>query len=68
MFYFQRCGMELEEKYAGRFAHKTCHTGQAYYLDAPEKKTELSGGWHDAGDYGRYITAAAVAVGHLLYA
>ena len=22
MFYFQRCGMELEEKYAGKIAHK----------------------------------------------
>ena len=26
------------------------------------------GGWHDAGDYGRYITPAAVTIGHLLYA
>lgn len=26
------------------------------------------GGWHDAGDYGRYVTAGACALAHLLYA
>ncbi len=68
MFYFQRCGMELEEKYAGKYKHKACHCQQAYYLDDPGRKVDLRGGWHDAGDYGRYVTAAAVALGHLLYA
>ena len=68
MFYFQRCGMELEEKYAGKYAHKACHRQKAFYLDDPERKVDLCGGWHDAGDYGRYVTAAAVALGHLLYA
>ena len=68
MFYFQRCGMELEEKYAGKFKHKACHCQKAFYLDDPDRKVDLRGGWHDAGDYGRYVTAAAVALGHLLYA
>ena len=27
----------------------------------------VNGGWHDAGDYGRYSTAGSVAVAHLLY-
>ena len=67
MFYFQRCGMELTEEYAGKYAHKACHLGEAVYLDDPSRKRELSGGWHDAGDFGRYVTAAAVALGHLLY-
>lgn len=26
MFYLQRCGSELEGKYAGDFAHDACHT------------------------------------------
>ncbi len=68
MFYFQRCGMELEEKYAGKYKHPACHCTKAFYLDDPERRVELSGGWHDAGDYGRYVTAGAVALGHLLYA
>ncbi|MGN1087281.1 MAG: glycoside hydrolase family 9 protein, partial [Porcipelethomonas sp.] len=29
---------------------------------------DVSGGWHDAGDYGRYIVPAAKAVADLLYA
>ena len=28
---------------------------------------DVTGGWHDAGDYGRYSTAGAVAVAHILY-
>ncbi len=67
MFYFQRCGMELEEKYAGRFKRKACHLGDAFDLLNPERKMKMHGGWHDAGDFGRYVTAAAVALGHLLY-
>ncbi len=67
MLYFQRCGMELEEKYAGKFKHKACHCQDAYYLGDPEHKRKLIGGWHDAGDYGRYSTAASVALAHMFY-
>lgn len=67
MFYFQRCGMELEEKYAGIYKHAACHTGQVTILDTG-RQCNCFGGWHDAGDYGRYTTAGAVAVAQLLYA
>ncbi|MBR6273493.1 MAG: glycoside hydrolase family 9 protein [Lachnospiraceae bacterium] len=67
MFYFQRCGCELKKEYAGIFTHKACHTKKVKYL-YEDREVECSGGWHDAGDYGRYVTAGAVAVGHLLYA
>jgi len=68
MFYFQRCGIELTEKYAGKFTHKACHTAPVSILRNEAVKFECNGGWHDAGDYGRYSTAGAVALGHLLYA
>nr|MCR4587815.1 glycoside hydrolase family 9 protein [Lachnospiraceae bacterium] len=29
---------------------------------------DIQGGWHDAGDFGRYVSAGAVAVAHMLYA
>ena len=32
------------------------------------KQYEVTGGWHDAGDYGRYTTAAATALAHMIYA
>ncbi len=73
-FYFQRCGVALTEEYAGEYVHKACHTAPAIFLEDYQNKTEnpktfdMTGGWHDAGDFGRYSTAAAVALGHLLYA
>ena len=80
MLYFQRCGMELEEKYAGKFARPACHTEPTVLWDefiknqagelASEamQKFDIRGGWHDAGDFGRYSTAAACALAHILYA
>ncbi|MGN0164539.1 MAG: glycoside hydrolase family 9 protein, partial [Lachnospiraceae bacterium] len=68
MFYFQRCGIELEEKYAGVYRHKACHTAKSSLLKNPSVSFDCCGGWHDAGDYGKYVTAGSVAVAHLLYA
>ena len=73
-FYFQRCGCALTAEYAGEYTHAACHTNPAIFLTDYINKTEnpqtfdMTGGWHDAGDYGRYSTAAAVALAHLLYA
>lgn len=66
--YYQRCGCELEEKYAGVYTHPCCHMGDAVLWEDRSVVKEVKGGWHDAGDYGRYISPAAVAVAHLLYA
>lgn len=66
--YFQRCGCALEEKCAGIYRHACCHSGNTKILEQPEIEKEMSGGWHDAGDFGRYTTPGAVTVGHLLYA
>ena len=35
--------------------------------EAPAPR-RIKGGWHDAGDYGKYVGPGAVTVGHLLYA
>lgn len=66
-FYFQRCGCELEERFAGMWAHKKCHTSTAILWENNKISVDVSGGWHDAGDYGRYTTAAAVSLAHLFY-
>ena len=66
-FYFQRCGIELLPKY-GKFTHKVCHHAKAALFENEDKELEVSGGWHDAGDYGRYSSAAATTLGQLLYA
>lgn len=67
-FYFLRCGCELKEEHAGQFTHASCHTGEAMEWENHEVKKTVLGGWHDAGDYGRYVNAGAVALSHLLYA
>ena len=64
MLYFQRCGCEVS---AGAFSHPACHTGTAVVYGT-NQAIDVTGGWHDAGDYGRYIVAAAKAVADLLYA
>ncbi len=73
-FYYQRCGCALTKQYAGVYTHAACHTTPSIFLEDYINKTanpqsfDMTGGWHDAGDFGRYTSAAAVALGHLLYA
>jgi len=67
MFYMQRCGCELTSEYAGDFAHAACHNTPARIYGTNETM-DVTGGWHDAGDYGRYIDPAAKTVADLLMA
>ncbi len=64
MLYLQRCGCAVE---GGAFSHPACHTSMAT-IYGTNQQIDVSGGWHDAGDYGRYIVPAAKAVADLLYA
>ncbi len=66
MLYYQRCGCDLKPE-TGCFAHPACHTGLARVYGT-EERVEVSGGWHDAGDYGRYIVPAAKTVADLMLA
>ena len=63
MLYLQRCGVEIEDK---DFSHPECHTSLATIYQTTEK-IDVSGGWHDAGDYGRYVVPGAKTVADLLY-
>ncbi len=67
-FYYLRCGCELDEAHAGKFARPACHQTKAEEYDGDGTLYDVSGGWHDAGDYGRYTTSAACACAHILYA
>ena len=67
MFYLQRCGCAIEKKYAGKYAHPECHNTKARIYGTKEY-IDVSGAWHDAGDYGRYIVAAAKSVVDLMMA
>lgn len=67
-FYFQRSGIDIPEEYAGKFARKAGHTEPLkYHRSSPISGTkDLTGGWYDAGDYGRYITSASVTLGIMM--
>lgn len=54
-FKLSRCGQGL------------CHTGTAEIYGSTETKN-VQGGWHDAGDYGRYVVAGTKTVMDLLLA
>lgn len=67
-FYFQRCGCGLDKKYASVFEHPCCHDlNKVKLFEDPTTELDIKGGWHDAGDFGRYSTAASVALAHMLY-
>ncbi len=67
-YYYFRCGCELKPENAGKFTHGACHTPIASEWFDHSVKKDVSGGWHDAGDYGRYVTPGACAAAQLLYA
>ena len=67
MLYRQRCGTELDPAIAGDFAHGACHDTEALIYGTGEYK-DVSGGWHDAGDYGRYIVSGAKTIADLFAA
>ena len=66
-FYLQRCGQNLPAEYAGVYAHPECHNTPAR-LYGTDTFVDVSGGWHDAGDFGRYIVPAAVTIADLFLA
>jgi len=69
-FYGQRCGMavDLGPEFPG-FAHAACHLEGAYHASSGKSGArKTTGGWHDAGDYGRYIVNSGITTGTLLWA
>jgi endoglucanase len=71
-FYLARCGTAVAFAHgSGRFGHDACHLDDAY-LDlagGPEgKRLACVGGWHDAGDYNKYVVNGCVTAGILLQA
>ena len=66
-FYLQRCGHDIPENVAGCYGHEACHTQIGHVFQSGETR-DVTGGWHDAGDYGRYVGPGAMAVAQLLYA
>jgi endoglucanase len=69
-FYGWRCGTDVSFDYAGtHFGYPACHLQDAHTEPLGGMGTrDGNGGWHDAGDYGKYTVNAALTLGMLLAA
>lgn len=70
-FYLWRCGTEVSAEHQGLHYHQgICHThdGCEDYIGRPGNLRDGTGGWHDAGDYGKYTVNAGITLGILLMA
>ena len=68
-FYGQRCGMavDLGPEFPG-YAHPACHLKAEFHASSGKQGERGNvGGWHDAGDYGRYVVNSGITVGTLLW-
>jgi len=69
-FYGQRCGtaVDLGPEFQG-YTHDACHKENAYHATSGKSGVKASGnrGWHDAGDYGRYVVNSGLSTGTLLW-
>jgi endoglucanase len=66
-FYGQRCGCEVNLD--AKHAHPRCHMESAFHPSSGKTGAASNyGGWHDAGDYGRYIVNSGITTATLLWA
>jgi endoglucanase len=69
-YYGQRCGIavDLGPEFPG-YKHPACHLEGAYHPSSGKTGPKPpTGGWHDAGDYGRYVVNSGISTGTLLWA
>lgn len=68
-FYGLRCGSSVGFEHAGdTFEHGDCHVNDGFESVSSDRKIASTGGWHDAGDYGKYTQNGAFSAGMLLLA
>lgn len=68
-FYGQRCGtaVDLGSEFPG-YNHAACHLKGAFHSSSGKQgERDNIGGWHDAGDYGRYVVNSGITTGTLLW-
>ncbi|MGA2807188.1 MAG: glycoside hydrolase family 9 protein [Terracidiphilus sp.] len=68
-FYGQRCGtaVDLGPEFPG-YKHAICHQHGGFHASSGASgPRDNVGGWHDAGDYGRYMVNSGITTGTLLW-
>ena len=68
-YYGQRCGtaVDLSPDFP-QYKHAACHLEGAFHPSSGKDGTHVSShGWHDAGDYGRYMVNSGISTGTVLW-
>ena len=66
-YYGQRCGCAVD--LGDGYKHPVCHGDGAFHPSSGKSGAlQNHGGWHDAGDYGRYVVNSGISTGTLLWA
>ncbi len=67
--YYQRASTDLPEKYAGKWHRKAGHLDNnvTFHPSTQREGTMMgSGGWYDAGDFGKYVVNGSYPLGQML--
>lgn len=79
-FYLNRSGIDLDPAHAGQWAHPdghpddhnvTCYRGSdtsGRFWEGCDYTVDASGGWYDAGDYGKYVVNGGISAWQLMNA
>jgi hypothetical protein len=75
-FFYQRCGGNIDAAHGGNWNHTACHEGGNQDLAADMwsngadqgQPKDVHGGWHDAGDFNKYVPFTLDAVFALMTA
>lgn len=68
-YYYQRANEEITSEYGGKYTRsdKTPKDFEAPLSYDRDVKIDVSGGWYDAGDAGKYVSPGATAANTLLW-
>lgn len=64
-YYYNRCATEVNN--GELWKHRTCHLDDAVFYSDITRYRDVSGGWHDAGDYGKFSINTALSAALILY-
>lgn len=63
-YYYNRCGTAVDN--GEPWSHPVCHLQDAVFYSDPSARRDVSGGWHDAGDYNKFSVNTSFSVALLL--
>jgi endoglucanase len=65
-FYIIRCGVAIDDPETG-IQHPACHTADAVLRTDPSQSVDVTGGWHNAGDFGKRTPMAAISASYMMW-